>query len=116
MAPLPDDCWNAWTPELLANRLSDLAVTWYVAGGWALDLWLGQKTRDHEDLEFVVRPAEAPLVAAHLDDLTFFAARQGTLTQARLDQPIPEDVWQMWGADLRNLLRQHPDHNWIAAL
>ncbi|NVO26941.1 amino acid transporter [Donghicola sp. C2-DW-16] len=100
MAPLPDDCWNAWTPEMLAVRLSGLDATWYVAGGWALDLWLGQKTRDHEDLEFVVRPAEAPLAAAHLDDLTFYTARQGALTEARLDQPIPEDVWQMWGADL----------------
>lgn len=101
---------------MLAARLSGLAVTWYVAGGWALDLWLGQKTRDHEDLEFVVRPAEAPLVAAHLDDLTFYAVRQGTLTEERFDQSIPVDVWQMWSADLPDLLRLHPDHKWVAAL
>ncbi len=27
---------------------------WYFAGGWALDLYLGKKTRPHEDVEIVV--------------------------------------------------------------
>lgn len=100
MAPFSDVCWNAWTPEHLAARLRGLPVDWYVAGGWALDLWLGQQTRDHEDLEFAVRPEDAPAVAARLADLSFYAARQGVFSAAQFEQPIPQDVWQMWGADL----------------
>jgi hypothetical protein len=30
-------------------------IWWAVAGGWAIDLWLGQQTRDHHDIEVVVR-------------------------------------------------------------
>jgi hypothetical protein len=30
-------------------------VWWAVAGGWAIDLWLGTETRQHHDVEVVVR-------------------------------------------------------------
>ena len=50
--------WPPWTPEEAAARL-DADVRWAVAGGWAIDLFLGRTTRDHEDLEVVVPAAEA---------------------------------------------------------
>jgi len=50
--------WSPWTPEEAAARL-DPDVRWAVAGGWAVDLFLGRVTRDHEDLEVVVPSAEA---------------------------------------------------------
>ena len=31
-----------------------LAAPWYVAAGWALDLFLGRQTREHDDLEIGV--------------------------------------------------------------
>ena len=31
---------------------------WWVAGGWALDLFLGRKTRPHADLEFSILAAD----------------------------------------------------------
>jgi len=52
--------WNAWTPDQAAARLQGISSTdgrpirWATAGGWALDLFLGRVTRDHEDLEIVV--------------------------------------------------------------
>ena len=47
----------AWTPGEAARALEGLSAPWAVAGGWALDLWLGEETRAHEDLEIAV-PAE----------------------------------------------------------
>ena len=46
-----DDAWGAWHPADLARRLHGLERPWCVVGGWALDLWHGRQTRDHEDLE-----------------------------------------------------------------
>ena len=39
---------------------------WGVAGGWAIDLWLGEQTRDHHDVEVVVRRSDQRVVHAAL--------------------------------------------------
>ena len=39
------DDWAPWTPKEVAERLKDVTVPWYVAGGWAIDLFLGRQTR-----------------------------------------------------------------------
>ncbi|WP_067545482.1 hypothetical protein [Nocardia crassostreae] len=56
--PLPaEECerlWHAWTPAEAAERLSHTRPCWYVAAGWALDLFVGGLGRDHSDLEIGV--------------------------------------------------------------
>jgi hypothetical protein len=49
-----DPPWQAWTPAEVAARLDGLPVPWAVAGGWAIDLFIGHQTRDHEDLEIAI--------------------------------------------------------------
>jgi hypothetical protein len=49
--------WDAWTPHELAPRLAGVDVPWCVAAGWALDLYRGGQTREHEDLEIAVPAA-----------------------------------------------------------
>ncbi|WP_018351372.1 nucleotidyltransferase domain-containing protein [Longispora albida] len=52
-----EDCerlWRGWTPGEIARRLSGVRAHWYVAAGWALDLFRGGQTREHEDLEIGV--------------------------------------------------------------
>ena len=39
-----------------------VGVWWAVAGGWAIDLWLGEQTRDHHDIEVVVRRCDQRVV------------------------------------------------------
>ncbi|MFJ1708218.1 nucleotidyltransferase domain-containing protein [Kitasatospora sp. NPDC088346] len=48
---------GAWTPEEVTARLAGLATPWYVAGGWAVDLFRGGRTREHGDLEIAVPAA-----------------------------------------------------------
>lgn len=40
-------------PELCAV-LSDIPVTWCIAGGWALDLHGGKQTREHGDIDVIL--------------------------------------------------------------
>ncbi|WP_280276913.1 hypothetical protein [Nocardia wallacei] len=49
-----DRLWQAWTPAEVAERLSGVAPCWYVAAGWALDLFVGGLGREHSDLEIGV--------------------------------------------------------------
>jgi hypothetical protein len=46
--------WDAWGPEKVAGLLSGLDAPWYIAAGWAIDLFLGDAHREHEDLEIAV--------------------------------------------------------------
>ena len=46
--------WEAWTPAEVAQRMASVTAPWYVAAGWALDLFIGAGTRAHDDLEIGV--------------------------------------------------------------
>jgi hypothetical protein len=46
--------WAAWRPEQVAELLEGVDIPWYVAAGWAIDLFLGEERREHSDLELAV--------------------------------------------------------------
>jgi hypothetical protein len=46
--------WEPWTPSEVAQRMSTVAVPWYVAAGWALELFTCDAAREHHDLEIAV--------------------------------------------------------------
>ncbi|WP_379071127.1 nucleotidyltransferase domain-containing protein [Mesorhizobium sp. UC74_2] len=100
MKPLPEDAWGAWSPQELASMLGRDTPPWYVVGGWALDLWHGRQTREHEDLEFAVLPDQVGHCRRLLSDLEFFAARDGILTHHPAKAALPSNLWQLWGADM----------------
>jgi Aminoglycoside-2''-adenylyltransferase len=49
--------WDAWRPPAVARLLASVNAPWYIAAGWAIDLFLGAERREHEDLEVAV-PAD----------------------------------------------------------
>ena len=53
--------WQPWLPREVASFFSALAVPWWIAGGWSLDLFMGSQTRDHDDIdiEFLRRDQQA---------------------------------------------------------
>ncbi|TNC14111.1 amino acid transporter [Methylobacterium terricola] len=101
MSPLDDEAWDAWSPHELGRRLREASLPWYVAGGWALDVWHGRQTRQHEDLEFVVIRDDAHHFRAILRDLDFFTVKDGIIEYLPPSAAPPSDVWQLWGGDMR---------------
>lgn len=100
MTPPDENAWEAWSPEQLASKLCLVKAHWYIVGGWAIDLWLGKQSREHEDLEFAVSPKNAHEVASHLSELTFFEVREGRFVFWDTKKPIGDNTWQLWGADM----------------
>jgi hypothetical protein len=56
--------WAA--PLRVASVMGSLDVWWAVAGGWAIDLWLGRVTREHHDVEVSVRRSDQPVIHRQL--------------------------------------------------
>ncbi len=40
--------------------------SWYIAGGWAIDLYLNRKTREHEDIEVAILRQDQRELRSHL--------------------------------------------------
>ncbi len=43
--------WEPWRPQEVAQFLAPLSAPWWIAGGWAIDLFLGRQTREHDDID-----------------------------------------------------------------
>jgi Aminoglycoside-2''-adenylyltransferase len=59
--------WDGWHPAEAARMLEAVEVPWYIAAGWAIDLYLGEERRLHSDLEVAVPAARFEPVARELE-------------------------------------------------
>lgn len=66
------DRWDAWEPEHVSLLLSDVQAPWAVTAGWAIDLFLGGRRREHEDLEIAVPSDRFREIADALSGFDFF--------------------------------------------
>jgi hypothetical protein len=81
--------WDAWPPEKIATLLNGLEAPWYVAAGWAIDLFLGGQRREHEDIEIAVPNSRFDEVASALPGFEIFVItgpRRATAIEHARDQ------------------------------
>lgn len=91
--------WDAWRPEEAAARLKGTAVPWYVAAGWAIDLFLGSQRREHEDLELGVPADQFGAVATAFGELDFHVVTRGQVAPLAQAGELMEEAHQTWGLD-----------------
>jgi hypothetical protein len=89
-----DPPWDPWHPDEVAQLLAGVAAPWYVAGGWALDLFRGRQTRHHGDLEIGVPAPDFGAIRAALAGYGFWVAGDGRLWP--LDSPAFDVMFQTW--------------------
>src|SRR5258706_7709433 len=46
--------WQLCDPDKVATFFAALHVPWWIAGGWAIDLFLGRETREHEEIDVLI--------------------------------------------------------------
>ncbi len=94
-----DARWSScWTPNEVARRLAGLGTPWYVAGGWALDLFRGRQTRPHADIEIAVPAAGFPEVRRRFPGHVFDAAGSGHIWEGAPPEALAA-VHQTWLRD-----------------
>jgi hypothetical protein len=76
-----EDPWRAFSVDDVATLLDDLPVRWWVAGGQAIDLFVGSSTRRHQDVDVALLRPDQLTVQAYLDGWTCASAtRVASLT------------------------------------
>jgi hypothetical protein len=88
--------WSSLRPQEVAALLAGVNRPWWIAGGWALDLFLGFQTRAHDDLDVGVLRRDVLDVAAHLRGWEFFEARSHSLYRLEDGEAPRAEVNSMW--------------------
>jgi len=71
-----------------------------VVGGWAIDLYLGEQTREHEDLEVAISRDDFALVRDVLHRFVFHTVGDGAVRVLGRDAQPPADKHQNWILDI----------------
>jgi len=121
----PFGAFQLYTPDSLMILLQGCPCAWWVAGGWAIDLYLGQQTRQHADCDVEIWRADALAFRAHFSLWEFWAPHPDVRDTAwpfiwwpAYEQP-PAGVFNAWcrphSTDawaFEVLLADHDDQNW----
>lgn len=112
--------WQAARPSDITPFLSRLAVPWWIAGGWALDLFAGKPGRLHGDLDVGILRRDILTVLAALPSWEFYEARDGILVRLHNGETPRAEVNSLWGRPagsgcwtLELMLDQSDQHHWI---
>lgn len=112
--------WEPYPVRELPVLLREATFPWWVAGGWALDLFVGRQTREHEDVDIEVLRRDQHALRETLPGWDFQVARDGALRPAASDEwLLPEDnsfwcrpaVDALWA--LQILLAESEADTWI---
>jgi hypothetical protein len=94
--PSADGHWLSVDPANGLRWFSVLNVPWWIAGGWALDLFHGKQSRAHGDLDIGVLRRDIAAILAQLSSWEVFEAKDGTLTRLDADETPRPTVNSLW--------------------
>ena len=87
--------WEPLTTEQVRDLFRDATFPWFIAGGWALDLFLGRATRAHNDIEVAVFREDGEKLRVALKSWELFVADNGMLTPWRSGD-FPKEAHELW--------------------
>jgi aminoglycoside-2''-adenylyltransferase len=116
---LPARWSSCWTPSEVAQRLAGVATPWCVAAGWALELFRGEQTREHGDIEIAIPAADFPEVRDRFPGYAFDAVGSGRIWEDATPDALAA-THQTWVRDpatgnyLLDVFREpHDGETWI---
>lgn len=67
-------------PEIVQSLMRGFAAEWFIAGGWAIDLFLDRQTREHDDIEIAIFRKDQLVLQKYLRDWDLQIAADGKLS------------------------------------
>jgi len=98
--------WSPLTVEETQRLMAPLGAPWWIAGGWAIDLFLERMTRQHADMDVSILRRDQPALAGLLEGWDIHVAAGGVLT------PWKAGDWLEGGARHQFWARPTPTSPW----
>jgi len=117
---MPSGFWRPDGPLRQAvDRMRDYQRPWAVAGGWAIDLFVGRETRPHADVDIATFRSDQNVLFRHLATASLSRVRDGALSEWHADETLVlpvHEVHATWpDGDSAELLLNERDaeENWV---
>ncbi|GGP11977.1 short-chain dehydrogenase [Oceanobacillus neutriphilus] len=89
--------WQPLSIQEIRYLMKNISIPWWIAGGWALDLHYGKQTREHEDMDILIRKIDLPLLKKHLgESYELFLANNGSLSKLIDSKSINIQSGSIW--------------------
>jgi hypothetical protein len=118
--------WQPWSPQEVAQFFAPLTVPWWIAGGWAIDLFLGRQMREHEDIDVQILRRDQQAIRALFGAWDVQAALSPPRDEMwpfrtwRLDEALGVDIHDVWCRPepaqpwaLQLMLADTQDNSWL---
>ncbi|MED3552554.1 nucleotidyltransferase domain-containing protein [Cytobacillus praedii] len=104
--------------QRINSLMSSFDKAWFIAGGWAIDLYIGKETREHKDIEIAVFRKDHLYLKDYLREWEFNKVIKGhfhTWGSEFLELPVHEiHASNMLNGDkIEILLNETKDNDWI---
>ena len=96
--------WDPMPVDEAVDLMSGLDTPWWIAGGWAIDLFLGRQTRSHGDTDILIRRNDQLRAQAYLSNkgLLLYKTQQPGLKPwlpGEFQSRPFDDIWCRWTPD-----------------
>jgi hypothetical protein len=89
--------WQPYTPSQLRTVLAGATFPYWLAGGYAIEQFVGEAYRAHDDIDIIVRRSDQAALRHALPTYHFYAADPpGTLRPWRQDEFLPHPIHDVW--------------------
>jgi len=91
------ESWQPLSVDEVQGIFSPIPIQWWIAGGWALDLYLDRITREHDDIDVVILRTQHLLLQKYLSsDWEGFKAFKGKLSPWNKDEELDSHFDNLW--------------------
>ncbi|MFF2448287.1 nucleotidyltransferase domain-containing protein [Neobacillus sp. NPDC058068] len=103
--------------QSITSLMSGFNKSWFIAGGWAIDLFIGKETREHKDLEIAIFRKEQQYLKDYLKEWEFKKVIKGKLHPWE-SEPLKLPIHEIHASNRLNgnkieiLLNETEDNNW----
>jgi hypothetical protein len=95
--PVSDGNWEPLSVAAVAELLAGVQAPWWIAGGWAIDLFVGGPGRQHADIDVLVLRRDLGSVQEQLRGWELHAADPpGRLRPWGTGEQLPPQVHDIW--------------------
>lgn len=123
--PRTETPWGPWepaSPAEVARIFRSSQVHWWIAGGYAIELAVGEPVRQHTDVDVLLLRPDQLEVQRVLAGWQWYAADPpGTLRPWRAGEQLPVEVHDMWcrpGPEqpwrIQFMLDERRDSDWVS--